>query len=175
VRRRPPLWPVAVALGLAACGGGGAAPDDDAVADLANAPRYVREEFKPRLRAPRLAVLERRSTQFGRVETLEVGRDGSAVLVRDYGGGGFVRARCRLAAPELAGLRADLTRLPAGPPVARRLHHPHPYIYAVRVGGHTDSAREEELPDALVAPARLLDEVLTARAASCRKVWEFYR
>ena len=115
-------------LALGACGGG----DDDS-----RAPRgAVRPGAAPLIQSPALFSVERRRGDAAIGETLTVGVDGSAVIVRAGGGGGRRTERCRLGAPLMDKLRREAPVLPApAPPKMREVEDPAIYLVS-REGRH---------------------------------------
>src|SRR3954447_8493514 len=113
---------VTAALALGACGG-----DDNASSPAASA---AGPGAAPQLRSPALFSVERRRGDVAIGETLTVGRDGSAIIVRAGGGGGRRTEHCRLGAPVLDKLRREAPVLPA--PAPPRMHDiQDPAIYLV--------------------------------------------
>jgi hypothetical protein len=136
---------------------------------------------RPGLEGRVLVVLERQDLQFGRHDTLTVGRDGRANLVLAHGGGGFRNAMCQLSPRELAALRRDLRRLPLGAPPRRRARAattrkprydgviiPRPPLFSITYGGHRDTFSADAVPAGGGPLAAHIARVLDAREGRCR-------
>src|SRR3954470_8549272 len=75
-----------------------------------------------------LMSLQRIGNFMGTNDVVKYGSDGSAVIIKMYGGGGSGIERCRLRAGELTRLERDLRRLPLDPAPHTR-ERPRPTFY----------------------------------------------
>src|SRR5689334_13185326 len=116
-----------VALALGGCGGG--SPDSPVVSQAhASNPGAV-----PSLNAPALFSVERRRPDVAIGETLTVGRDGTAIIVRAGGGGGRRTERCLFGAGLMEKFRRETPQLPA-PPTPKPQKVAHPAVYLMTEG-----------------------------------------
>src|SRR5690242_7918177 len=71
-----------------------------------------RQGLTPRLPQHPLVAVEMIGQQTGTNDKIVFGRDGRAVIIRAYGGGGFYSYRCALSSAEQASVRAAVDALP---------------------------------------------------------------
>jgi hypothetical protein len=148
---------VTAGLALGACG------SDDSPS---SAGRPASPGAAPVLRAPALFSVERRRGDAAIGETLTVGRDGSAVIVRAGGGGGRRTEHCRLGAPLLSKLRHEAPSLPApAPPKMRDVQDP--AIYLVTRDGRHAVFVDGAIPSTLKPFLDHVTGVLSGRWGAC--------
>jgi hypothetical protein len=141
---------LAAAAGTAAgCGGGRAEPPVHTVP----AARPASAALHPRPAAPQLVQIELVGEFMGTHDTLTVGTDGTATIVKAYGGGGYATEHCTLPGAALRSLRRAVADLPVDEPTPRHpsrtrpkgFYVPHPYFTVTR-GERTDSFTADRIP-----------------------------
>jgi hypothetical protein len=121
--------------------------------------------------------LKRVGAVLGASDTVKYGSDGSAVVVQSYGGGGTRVRRCRLRPGELSRLRADLERLPLGPPVRSRtrrrstFYTAPPAQYTLTDGRRVQTFTQTAMPRDARPLVRRLERTLSGAAAECRTTY----
>jgi hypothetical protein len=130
----------------------------------------------PRVGAPELVRVDLVGDQLGAHDTVMYGTDGTAVIIKAYGGGGYVTERCALAPDELRSLERAVDGLPVDDPTPRPsrvrpkgMYVPRPYFSVTR-GGHSDSFSADAMPADGARLARHTVRLLGAREGSCRRV-----
>lgn len=187
----PPMRPLPTSMTVAAllaaasgCGGGDVdrpAPRSDrdiaALAEHRAAVDAPHREFRPRLTGHQLLEIRLTGDQAGTSDVARYGDDGSVVLVRAYGGGGFYTFSCRLSAGELAAIRRDTARLPLdrAPDVPERARPtfytlPAP-TYVVRHGRYTGSFTADAMPRDGRPLARHIKRLMHGREGRCSKAY----
>ena len=142
---RRPAELIVLAL-LAGCGSSGP-PQPEKILN-----RGPNGHLTPPLPARPLVTVQMLGDQVGTSDKIVVGRDGRAVIVRAYGGGGFYSYRCVLSARELASVRSAVGGLPLGPAprrprAARRSYYQQwPATFVVRAGSYTGSFTADAVP-----------------------------
>jgi hypothetical protein len=137
--------------------------------------------WDPRVGGRELMSLTRIGNFMGTSDLVKYGSDGSAVVVKLYGGGGSGVERCRLHAGELARLRRDLRRLPLDPaPHIRARSRPTFYTppapqYTLRAGDRVQSFTQDAMPRDARPLVRRLVRTLTGGVATCRWVFRTRR
>src|SRR3954447_791968 len=154
---------VTAALALGACGG-----DDNASSPAASA---AGPGAAPQLRSPALFSVERRRGDVAIGETLTVGADGSAVIVRAGGGGGRRTERCRIGTAMFTQLRDEAPVLPAPTPTQMRKVE-NPAIYVLTLDGRHAVFMDGAIPPAVRPFVAHVKGVLSGRWAQCTNVAE---
>ena len=155
---------VAAALALGACGGGDSSTSPASQAAPAREPGAA-----PVLRSPALFSVERRRGDAAIGETLTVGRDGSAVIVRAGGGGGRRTETCLLGNALMATLRREAPRLPA-PPTPKPRKVANPAIYLVSRDGRHAVFMDGAIPASVRPFVERVRGVLAGRWGTCTTV-----
>jgi len=153
----------ALAVGVGACGGGSAAGTSPRLPAVLSDPGAV-----PALGEPELFSIERRRGDVAIGETLTVGRDGTAVIVRAGGGGGRRTERCLLGPALTAVFLRDAPLLPAPAPPRRMQPVRDPAIYLVSRDGRHGVFMDGAIPVALRALFVHVGRVLGGREGECR-------
>jgi hypothetical protein len=148
-------FPAAV-LAVAACGG-----DSRRVSSPARPAAATRV-----LSSPALFSVERRHGDAAIGETLTVGSDGSAVIVRAAGGGGRLTERCRLGASLVARLRREAPQLPAPSP-SRMRSVANPSIYLLSRDGRHAVFMDGAIPRSVRPFVAHVKGVLAGRWGRC--------
>jgi hypothetical protein len=161
---------VAAAAVASGCGSTGGEPP------VRTTPSADELALHPRLAAPELVRVDLVGDQLGAHDTVRFATDGSAVIVKAYGGGGYVTERCALAAEELRSLQRAVDRLPVDDPTPKPsrtrpkgMYVPRPY-FAVTHAGHSDSFSADAMPADGARIARHTVRLLGAREGSCRRM-----
>jgi hypothetical protein len=167
---------LATAAMTPACGGGGGGDDPGRAASPAPAAAHP-VDLDPEVTGRELLRVERTGPEPGAHDLVKFGSDGSAVIVKAYGGGGEVIRRCTLRAGVLTTLHQRLAALPLGP---NRKARPRPFIsiYAnsparyTLVAGRTDASfSDDTMPRDARPLVRLLEDTLHGHAADCRTTY----
>ncbi|HEU4977094.1 MAG TPA: hypothetical protein VFT50_18545 [Baekduia sp.] len=175
-----PLVAGALAAGLAGCGAGGGGPASTDLAALTEHRAGVdttRSDAHPTISGPRLLEIRRTGDQFGTSDDVVYGRDGSVVVIRAYGGGGYYALRCRLSDDELAAVARDARRLPLGPAPhvperPRKTFYTLPApSYLVEHGHDVESFTVDAVPAGGRPMIRHLVDLLRGREGRCRKTY----
>lgn len=154
---------------LAGCGGNGDEPT--------TAPETPRSSAAPKLQGPALLEMERLGNQMGTSDRVFYGKDGSAVMIKAYGGGGYYAWRCRLSRAELTSLERAVAALPLGPAprhaAAKRpsYYSPPPAQFVIRAGRYTDSFTADAQPRDARPLVAHMTRILYGREAHCRQTF----
>jgi hypothetical protein len=170
------LLPVLLALaGCAGGGGGGGGSADRAAAAPATTARAV--DLDPEVTGRELLRVERTGPEPGAHDLVKFGSDGSAVIVKAYGGGGEVIRLCTLRTGVLGTLHRRLAVLPLGP---NRKAPPHRFIsiytnsparYTLVAGRSDASFSDGTMPRDARPLVRLVEDTLHGHAADCRTTY----
>jgi hypothetical protein len=156
---------------LAGCGSP-AAPDEPAAVERPRA-----NGLHPRLRAPLLLEMRRTTDQAGASDEVTYGTDGSAVMVKAYGGGGYYAWRCRLTPAELRSIRAELRALPLdrAPRVPEQhrtsLYAPQPARFTLRTPRYADGFSEAAVPSDAKPLKDHMERMLVGREGDCEQTF----
>lgn len=140
---------LAAACAVAGCGSA-SSPAPDAERPILN--RGPSGHLTPPLPRHPLVDVQMLGDQTGTSDKIVFGRDGRAVIVRAYGGGGFYSYQCALSPRELAAVRAAVGGLPLGrppkrPKAARKSYYQqYPATFVVRAGRYTGSFTADAVP-----------------------------
>jgi hypothetical protein len=170
-----PVLAAAAVLAAAGCGGTTTTADD---ASLAPDPPHG--QLMPQITGPRLVKIEQIGGGMGTHDIVTVGRNGSATIIKAYGGGGFAAEECRLGARALAALTRDVRRLPfRGRIVRRPIRHDGMYVpkpsFIVDYGRDVETFALSEMPADAAPFVEHLKRMISAREGRCTRVFEQYR
>ena len=140
-------------------------------------PDPPRAQLMPQINGPRLVRIERIGGDMGTHDIVTVGRDGSATVIKAYGGGGFVAERCRLGARELATLTREVRGLPLrGRIVKRPIRHDGMYVpkpsFIVDYGRDVETFAQSEMPSDAAPFVAHLKRMISAREGHCSRVFQ---
>ena len=99
-----------------------------------------------------LVAVQMTGLQTGTNDKIVYGRDGRAVIIRAYGGGGFYSYRCALTPAELSAVRTAVARLPLDrAPKAKvqkrtSYYQQYPPTFVLRAGRYTGAFTEAAVP-----------------------------
>jgi hypothetical protein len=174
-RMRTALPILAVAL-LAAAGCGG---DDTAPPERTTAAATL--DIKPRVTGGELVRIDRLGQGMGTHDTVVFGRDGSAAIIKAYGGGGYVTYTCALGGADLAALRRAVAALPLhGRTVRAPGGRPHGmYVpkptWIIRAGRHLESFSAAARPADAAPFMRHLERITSSREGRCVEQYRQHR
>lgn len=167
------------ALVTAAAGCGSDREDNDAQAAAAivahkAAVDAARGNATPHIAGRKLLEIRRLGQFFGTSDVATYGRDGSVVVIRAYGGGGYYALTCHLSRRELRAVKRDTARLPLGraPHVRERprksFYQPPAPTYTIEHGRYVGSFTVDAIPPHGRAMKRHLERILKGREGRCR-------
>jgi hypothetical protein len=171
----PALAAVLATAALAGCGGNATTADDAPLV-----PDEPHGQLKPQITGPRLVRIERIGGDMGTHDIVTVGRNGSATIIKAYGGGGFVSERCRLDARELATLSREVRGLPfRGRIIKRPIRHDGMYVpkpsFIVDYGRDIETFAQSEMPADAAPFVDHLKRMISAREGRCTRVFQQHR
>lgn len=159
---------------LAGCGSP-AAHDEPAAVERPRA-----NGLHPPLRAPLLLEMKRTTDQAGASDEVTYGTDGSAVMVKAYGGGGYYAWRCRLGTADLRSLRRAVRGLPLDRFVIRHrsasaaspsIYAPQPSRFTVRTPGYAGGFAEDAMPANARPLVAHMERMLVGREGDCEQTF----
>jgi hypothetical protein len=112
----------------------------------------------------------------GTHDTITVGADGSATIVKAYGGGGYATEHCTLPRGAMGALRRAVGDLPVDEPTPRHpsrtrpkgFYVPHPY-FTVTHAGQSESFTADRMPADGAPLARHATRLLHGREGRCTR------
>jgi hypothetical protein len=139
---------LAAVCAVAGCGGHQASSEDPVLAPS----RPTGNGLTPALPRHPLVEIQRIGDQAGTSDKIVFGRNGRAVIIRAYGGGGFYSYRCALTGAERAAVRAAVERLPLGkapkhkPQKRDSYYQTYPPRFILRSGHYSGSFTADAVP-----------------------------
>jgi hypothetical protein len=170
---RPALAVVlaAAAAATAGCGAGGAEPPVHTAA-----PHRPARALHPVPGAPQLVRVDLVGEQLGAHDTVTYATDGSATIVKAYGGGGYVTEHCTLPRVTLRAVRRAVAGLPVDEPTPQhpsRTRHKGMYVprpfFSVTHAGRTDSFTADRMPADGAPLARHATRLLHGMEGRCTR------
>jgi hypothetical protein len=131
----------------------------------------------PKLPPRPLVAVEMTGLQTGTNDKIVFGRDGRAVIVRAYGGGGFYSYRCALTAAEQAAVRTAVQQLPldkapkAKAQVRKSYYQQYPPMFVLRAGRYTGSFTANAVPRDGRWFVRHTKLMITGHEGHCRETY----